>query len=121
MRGIHFHERFRSRQLRSAQTKAEEYLWGALRSRRLCGYKFVRQQPIGPFFVDFACREQSLIVEIDDATHSTNEEIARDAARERFLREQGYRVLRFANDEVYRNINGVCETILAALERRETP
>ncbi len=120
MRGIHFHERHRSRELRAAQTSAELRLWGALRGRRLCGYKFVRQEPIGPFFADFVCREHALAVEIDGATHSSDEELARDAFREAFLRERGYRVLRFTKDEVFQNFEGVCESILAALERRET-
>lgn len=120
MRGIHLHERHRSRQLRAAQTNAEQRLWGALRGRRLFGYKFVRQEPIGPYFADFVCREQELVVEIDGATHSTNEERTRDALRESFFREQGYRIVRVVNDDVHRNIDGVCETILAALEGRET-
>jgi very-short-patch-repair endonuclease len=116
MRGIRLHERHRSRQLRADQTSAEQRLWSAVRGRRLAGHKFVRQEPIGPYFADFVCREQKLVVEIDGATHSTDEERARDALRDRFLREQGYRILRVENDDVRRNIEGVCETILAALE-----
>ena len=120
MRGIRLPERFRSRELRATQTSAEQRLWSAVRARRLGGYKFVRQEPIGPYFADFVCREHKLIVEIDGATHSTDEELRRDAARERILQERGYRVLRFVNDEVYRNIEGVCETILGALAQRES-
>jgi len=92
-------------------------LWGALRARRLAGYKFVRQLPIGPYF---ACREEALVVEVDGATHSTDQEVARDAHRDRILGEAGFRVLRIANDDVFHNLDGVKETILASLEQRET-
>ena len=81
-------------------------------------FKFVRQEPIGPYFADFVCRDECLIVEIDGATHSTDEERRRDALRTAFLSERGYRIARFVNHEVYRNIEGVLETILSALERR---
>jgi very-short-patch-repair endonuclease len=80
MRGIHLHERRRSRELRASQTSAEQRLWAALRSRRLSGFKFVRQEPIGPYFADFVCREKKLVVEVDGATHSTGEERERDAS-----------------------------------------
>jgi very-short-patch-repair endonuclease len=120
MRGLRLHERNRSRDLRKNQTPAEQKLWRELRGRNLAGYKFVRQEPIGPYFADFVCREYKLIVEVDGATHSTDEELARDANRERGLREAGYRVLRVTNDEVFNNLDGICETILAALQARDT-
>ena len=104
--------------MRRDQSEAERILWRRLRHRGLAGFKFVRQAPIGPFFGDFACREAKLVVEVDGATHSTDEELRRDRRREEFLRAQGYRVARVANDEVYRNLDGVLETILAALEGR---
>ena len=115
MRGLRLHETFRGRALRRAQTPAEARLWSKLRGRRLAGFKFVRQESIGPYFADFICRERRLIVEVDGATHSTDEELARDARRTRFLEEEGYRVLRVTNDEVFNNLEGVCETILFAL------
>ena len=65
-------------------------------------------------------REKKLVVEVDGAMHSTDDERRRDVKREEFLRERGYRVARFHNDEVYRNIDGVLDTILVALERRPT-
>ncbi|MBB4196927.1 very-short-patch-repair endonuclease [Rhodoblastus sphagnicola] len=83
--------------------------------RRLAGFKFVRQENIGPYFADFLCREHRLIVEIDGATHSTDDEIASDRRREAFLREKGFRLLRVTNDDVFNNLDGVCETILAVL------
>jgi very-short-patch-repair endonuclease len=112
------HETRRARELRRAETAAEARIWQRLRGRNLKGYKFVRQLPIGPYFADFACREEKLIVEIDGATHGTDEEIRRDERRSAFLEEFGYRIIRFINYEVCENLDGVMETILAALERR---
>jgi very-short-patch-repair endonuclease len=120
MRGLRLHEARRARGLRSDQTEAERALWRRLRNRHLGGFKFVRQEPIGPYFADFACREEKLVIEIDGATHSTEDERRRDGTRQQFFRDRGYRIARFGNDEVYRNIEGVLDTILAALERRET-
>ena len=80
----------------------------------------MRQEPVGPYFADFCCREERLIVEVDGATHSTDAERAHDSRREAFLRDLGYRVLRVHNVEVYENLDGSLETILAALENRET-
>ena len=94
-------------------------MWGALRNRRLSGYKFVRQEPIGPYFADFVCREQKLVVEIDGATHSSNEEVAYESRRDAWFAANGYRVLRVTNEDVYRHLDGVCETIFAWVEGRE--
>lgn len=80
------------------------------------GFKFVRQEPVGPYFADFVCREEKFVVEVDGATRSADDERGRDAKREQFLHDRGYRVARFGNDEVY----WVLDTILAALERRGT-
>ena len=118
MRGLRLTETKRSRALRAVQTDAETKLWNELRGRRLAGFKFVRQEAIGPFYADFVCREEKLIVEVDGATHATPEEIAYDARRESFLRDLGYRILRVTNDDVFNNLDGVCETILAVLPQR---
>ncbi len=115
MRGIRILETRRARTLREDQSRAEMLLWRALRGRGLAGHKFVRQLPIGPYFADFACRESKLVVEVDGATHSTDEEQSYDAGREAFLNEQGYRVARFTNEEIYRNLDGVLQTIFAKL------
>jgi very-short-patch-repair endonuclease len=120
MRGPRLVEARRARGLRQGQTEAERELWRRLRSRLLGGFKFVRQEPIGPYFADFVCREEKLVLEVDGATHSTDVERRRDGAQEQFLRDRGYRVARFHNDEVYRNIEGVLDTMLGALERRQT-
>jgi very-short-patch-repair endonuclease len=120
MRGSRLHETRRARELRENQSEAEGQLWRRIRGRRLGGFKFVRQEPIRLYFADFVCREEKLIVEIDGATHSTDGERRRDAQGEEFLRERGYRISRFVNDEIYSNIDGVVETILAVLDRRST-
>jgi very-short-patch-repair endonuclease len=101
------------RKLRNTQTDAERKLWFELRDRRLGGFKFVRQEAIGPYIVDFICREQKLIVEVDGGQHA---ESAKDVVRDAYLTREGYRVMRFWNNDVLRNREGVLETILAALQ-----
>ncbi len=108
----------RARKLRQNDTEAEYRLWGDLRNRLLNGYKFSRQIPVGPYFVDFLCREQRLVVELDGGQHS---ESLHDEIRTEFLIRHGYSVLRFWNDEVLKERRAVLETILAALEGRLSP
>jgi very-short-patch-repair endonuclease len=117
MRGIRLPEIKRARALRSVATAAERKIWAGLRNRQLGGYKFVRQERIGPYHADFACREARLIVEIDGATHSTEEELARDRSREDFIRGQGCRIVRFTNGEVYEQADRVFDAILAVLSQ----
>ncbi|KAF2992647.1 endonuclease domain-containing protein [Methylocystis sp. MJC1] len=117
MRGLRFIETRRSRELRRDATSAEKIVWGRLRNRSLGGFKFVRQEPIGPFIADFVCREYRLVVEIDGETHSSAEEIAADARRTDYLNKQGYRVARFTNQQVYENADAVAEAILGVLLR----
>ena len=119
MRGKNLPRTNRARSLRMTLSAAEKKLWDRLRDRRLSGFKFVRQEPIGPYFADFACRERRLVVEVDGATHSTDDERARDAVRQGFLERAGYRVLRFGNVEIYESLEFVLEGIVAALEGRE--
>ena len=118
MRGLRITETRRARSLRRTQTPAEARLWSKLRNRGLAGHKFVRQEPVGPYFADFLCRERALIVEVDGAAHSTSEELTQDARRTRFLEEKGYTVLRVLNTEVMNELDGVLETIFLALEKR---
>ncbi len=108
----------RARSLRQSTTDVERRLWHKLRDRRLGGYKFVRQLPVGPFFADFGCRESKLLIEVDGSQHADS---LRDVSRDNFLVAEGYRVLRFWNAEVLKNMTGVCETIVAALENRLEP
>ena len=100
------------RRLRRQGTDAEMKLWLSLRDRRLGGFKFVRQEAIEAFIVDFVCRDKKVIVEVDGGQHS---ESAKDRVRDEILRTAGYRVLRFWNSDVLKNKNGVLEVIADAL------
>ncbi len=102
----------RARRLRRDATDAERRLWSALRDRRLRGYRFRRQHPIGPFVVDFACTKQHLIVEADGGQHA---ELETDERRNAWLKKEGWRLLRFWNHDILANTNGVIERILREL------
>ncbi|MBC7109293.1 MAG: endonuclease domain-containing protein [Methanomassiliicoccales archaeon] len=105
-----------ARKLRREMTEAERLLWYHLRNRRLGGLKFRRQVPIGPYIVDFLCLEKRVIVEIDGGQHNFPDERARDLERTRFLEYKGYKVLRFWNNEVLGNLEGVLSVILEACQ-----
>ena len=104
----------RARELRLRQTAAEAVLWNAVRAKRLCGLKFRRQYPIGPFFTDFASVAEKLIVEIDGGYHDY--QYADDSSRQRFLEGQGWRVIRFSNDDMLEDIEAVAISIAQHLE-----
>lgn len=104
-----------ARHLRRNRTSAERALWRRLRTLKVQGFKFRQQAPIDSYIVDFACLSQRLIVEVDGATHATDEERSRDATRQVYLEMQGFRVLRFWNDDVMRNIEGVMDQIVLTL------
>ncbi len=106
--------------LRRAQTDAEKELWWHLRRKiAVEGTHFRRQVPIGPYVADFCCHGHRLIVELDGGQHGEDAGQARDARRDRYLAAHGYRVLRFWNAEVFCEIDGVMETIAAALIERQ--
>ena len=100
-----------ARELRQKQTDAEKALWMRLRSRQLQGVKFRRQQPIGPYIVDFASFERKLIIEIDGGQHNEERIKERDEERMTGLEEMGYQIIRFWNNEVLTNLEGVLERI----------
>jgi very-short-patch-repair endonuclease len=105
----------RARTLRRTMTEAEKKLWQILRSRQTEGYRFRRQVPMGRFIADFACHEARLIVEIDGGQHDPSSEP--EAHRTLFLKSEGYRVVRFWNNEVLENPGGVHATIAEHLRR----
>ena len=107
----------RVRRLRKDSTNAELRLWNRLRRRAIDGHKFVRQEAIGPYVVDFVCREKRLVIEVDGGQHADNEQ---DRLRDQWLRQHNYRVLRFWNNDVLGNVDGVLQAISDAL-RAETP
>jgi very-short-patch-repair endonuclease len=102
-----------SRKLRINQTDAETKLWNRIRNRQINGDKFVRQEPIGRYICDFVCREKLVVIEVDGGQHS---ESVRDEVRDRYLRAQGYCVMRFWNNDVLSNIEGVLTVIDEALQ-----
>ena len=107
-------KRSQARHLRHVLTDAEQKLWQLLRSRQLAGAKFRRQVPIGPWVVDFVSFEQMLIVEADGSQHT---ESVRDQARDADLQGRGFRILRFWNNDIFRNANGVLEQIMEMIEQ----
>jgi adenine-specific DNA-methyltransferase len=103
----------RARELRRSQTEAERNFWNRVRDRRLSGYKFRRQHPIGPFVVDFVCLDRRLIIELDGGQHALD--VEEDRKRSLFLESQGYTILRLWNNEVFENMEGVLQTVLSVL------
>ena len=104
----------RARELRKNMTDAERRLWHKLNRRQIATVKFRRQQPIGPFIVDFVCFERRLIVEVDGGHHT--EQMSQDNERTAWLEKEGYRVLRFWNNEVLANTDAVAQAIADAVE-----
>jgi very-short-patch-repair endonuclease len=105
-----------ARHLRKSSSDAERRFWFHVRDRRLAGYKFRRQLPVGPYVVDFFCESASLIVELDGGQHASQR--LYDEERERYLREQGYEVLRFWDNDVLTNTDGVLSAVLKTLCER---
>ena len=108
--------------LRNNTTKAEYILWGYLKNKQVCGFKFRRQYGIGSYVTDFYCPKLKLAIELDGANHffdgqSTNY----DNQRQKFIESTGIKVLRFWNNEIYENMNGVIETLNKRIEELEKP
>jgi very-short-patch-repair endonuclease len=98
-----------ARNLRKRQTRAEHFLWRQLRARHLREVKFRRQVPIDNYIVDFVSFEKKIVIELDGGQHA--ETTASDAVRDSWLRGRGYKVLRFWDNEVFQNMEGVLEVI----------
>jgi len=108
-----------AKQLRSNSTDVERVLWRLLRAHRLADFKFRRQVPIGPYIADFVCFEHRLVVELDGGQHA--DALEQDAGRDAWLGDQGFRVLRFWNNEVLDNLDGVLTKILEELSPSPQP
>ncbi len=105
-----------ARRLRKAMPPSEAVMWNALRTLKPLGLHFRRQVPLGHYYADFACHHPKLVLEIDGWMHDSPEY---DAARDAFMREEGYRVLRVSNEDVLTNVDGVVLTVLAAAGRAD--
>jgi very-short-patch-repair endonuclease len=103
----------RAKQLRQQVTPTERKVWSWLRSKQLAGHKFHRQEAIGQYSVDFVCYQKKIIIELDGGDHATRQKY--DAKRDAWLKEQGFTVLRFWNNEVEHNPAGVYDAIMRAL------
>ena len=115
MRGKNDRRTEQSQRLRKTDNEAEAALWLELRSRRLNGFKFVRQHGIGPFTADFACRDRNLVVEVDGSQHAGS---VRDIGRDRSMNLNGWSVLRVWHSDVLNDRDAVLEMIVAALDGR---
>ncbi len=107
----------RAKALRKESSNPEKILWQALRQNELQkGLKFRRQQPIHPYIADFACMKIKLLIELDGASHDTR--LACDKKRDAYLQSLGYDVLRFTNDDVMNDLEGVVASIMGEVEKR---
>jgi very-short-patch-repair endonuclease len=110
-----------ARKLRRNPPEPERRMWAILHPLRRQGYNFRRQVEIGSYYADFACRQPALVIEVDGETHSTDLATTNDAVRDDYFTGRGYRVLRFWNNEVTHNAEGVYLTIVAALAEISSP
>jgi very-short-patch-repair endonuclease len=104
--------RFLAKWMRHEPVASERLFWSAVRDRKLAGYKFKRQVPIGPYIADFACVQRKLVVELDGPFHAD----LRDQVRDLYLRNHGYRVLRISNSEINNDFGAAMAKVLHALE-----
>lgn len=104
----------KSRELRNNMTKQERKFWNIVRNRKFYGYRFLRQVVIGNYIVDFVCKSEFIVVEIDGGQHNFIDNINNDNLRTEYLESMGYRVLRFWNNDIDNNIEGVYEEMKKA-------
>lgn len=110
-----------AKKLRKNQTEVEKLLWYQIRNKQIGGVKFRRQQPIGPFIVDFIAFEKKLIIELDGGQHNVLKTRKQDQQRTEWLKKEGYIVLRFWNNEILENLESVLEEIRLALTLTLSP
>ena len=108
-----------AKQLRANLTDAEKFIWQFLRRKQLDGFKFRKQVPIGTYVVDFACLEVLVVIELDGGQHMEDSQY--DAKRDQWLQKEGYKVLRFWNNEVFKDIENILETILKTCQGHPPP
>jgi very-short-patch-repair endonuclease len=110
-----------ARKLRKISSPPERAMWNILRQLRQQGHHFRRQVQLGPYYVDYANLEEAMVIEVDGATHTTDEAIEADAVRDAYLRSRGFEVLRFSNSDVVHNPAGVFDVMVLTLARLATP
>lgn len=110
-----------ARELRENMTDAERHLWMKIRMKQLKGRQFYRQKPIGDYIVDSYCPSAKLVIEIDGSQHLSDETTEYDRIRDEYIRSLGLRVMRFTNNEVLGNIDGVVEKIVEEVFDRNPP
>ncbi len=110
-----------SKELRQNQTPAEQILWYYLRKKQLAGLKFRRQEAFGNYILDFVCYEKRLVIELDGGGHLDNEQKKHDRLRDKFIEDNGYKVLRIFNNDIFSNIEGVIEKILQCADLTPPP
>ncbi len=108
-----------AKMLRKNMTKQEKVLWNILRNSKFYGLKFRRQVPIGNYVADFVCEMHNLIIEVDGGQHNEPENIEYDEQRTKYLEELGYKILRFWNNDVDNNLDGVCEVIYNTIFKKD--
>jgi very-short-patch-repair endonuclease len=113
--------RTRAKQLRRAMTRAETMLWRHLKAHRLAALGFRRQSPMGNYIADFVAHSCRLVVELDGESHDFEERLRHDRGRDEWFTSRGYRVLRFTNDDVTKNLEGVVLAIAQAAEHAAPP
>jgi very-short-patch-repair endonuclease len=114
-------QRARAKQLRRAMTRAETLLWRHLKAHRLAALGFRRQSPMGNYIADFVAHSRKLVVEVDGESHDFESRLRHDERRDQWFASRGYRVLRFTNDDVMRNLEGVVLAIGQAVEQAAPP
>ncbi|MGA9092077.1 MAG: endonuclease domain-containing protein [Bradyrhizobium sp.] len=114
-------QRVRAKRLRRTMTRAENLLWRHLKAHRLARLGFRRQSPIGNYIADFVAHSRKLIVEVDGESHDFESRLRHDSRRDEWLSSRGYRVLRFTNDDVMKNLEGVVIPIGLAAEQAAPP
>ncbi len=112
---VSLRKRNQAKALRRGMTRAEVLLWRYIKAHHLDGVQFRRQTPIGPYIADFCSHRFRLIIELDGESHDFAERQLHDAKRDNWFVRQGYRVLRFTNDDVLKNLEGVMMVIAEAL------
>ena len=104
-----------ARHLRKNMTYPETILWSRIRLKQLKGYQFYRQKPIGEYVVDFYCPKAKLVIELDGGQHKSADNVKKDTVKDKNLESLGLKVLRFDNNDVTENIEGVLESILRTM------